>query len=246
MKLDHRDVQVWAILTDTSSGIVERFRQVLAPEETDRAGRFHFDRDRRSFVLARGALRMLLGYYLGVAPASVSFKYGSKGKPALAQPSSLEFNASHSGELAVFAFADGCEIGVDVEHIRPIPDGIAIANRFFSPEEVSDLLALPVEEQERAFYLCWSRKEAYIKATGDGLSAPLDQFRVTLTPDRPVRFIHLGQSTAAAEGWTLHDLQIAPDYAGALAYPEVRRPVSLTPVIDPEELLTLLDQKTRE
>jgi len=245
MKLDHRDVQVWALRTGTSSGVVEQFLQVLTPDEADRAGRFHFDRDRRSFVIARGALRMLLGSYLGIAPESVPFKYGSKGKPALAQTSTLEFNASHSGGLAVFAFTDGCELGIDVEQIRPIPDGIAIAHRFFSSEEVSDLLALPVKEQERAFYLCWSRKEAYIKATGDGLSTPLDQFRVTLTPDRPVRFVHLGHSTAAAERWTLHDLQIDPGYAAALAYPDAKRPVSVSPLIEPEELLTLLDRRAK-
>ena len=209
---------------------------LLEPEERDRAARFRFDHLQHAFILARGGLRVLLGCYLGVCPAAVQFTYGSKGKPTLSG-GSVEFNVSHSGGLAVFAFTFGCEIGVDVEQIRSLPDMLEIASQFFCVEETAELMALPAGERERAFFLCWTRKEAYIKATGDGLSAPLDSFRVALRPGAPARFVHFKHDASAAASWTLHDLSLTPAHAGALAYRDAPRSVLVQPVIESAELL---------
>src|SRR5208282_2181592 len=119
-------------------------------------------------------LRVLLGHYLGVAPGGIEFSYGPKGKPRLAAPVDVRFNISHSGGLALFAFTLDCEIGVDVEHIRPLRDMQEIASRFFCAEEATELMSLPAHGREQAFYLCWTRKEAYLKAVGEGLSEPID------------------------------------------------------------------------
>src|SRR5262249_20133919 len=153
------------------------FRSILAPDEKERAARFHFEHLRSAFIAARGVLRCLLGGYLNRHPGRVQFRYGARGKPALEPDAGIEFNLAHSGGLAVLAFASGCPIGVDLEQIRPIPELREIAARFFCAEEAAEIASLPSGERQRSFFRCWTRKEAYIKATGDGLSAPLDQFR---------------------------------------------------------------------
>ena len=137
----------------------------------------------------------------------------------------------------MFAFTRGCEIGIDLEQIRPLQDMQDMADRFFSAEEARELRSLAADERERAFFLCWTRKEAYIKAIGDGLSAPLDGFRVSIKPGQPARFIHLAHEENPAKHWSLHDLDLAPDYAGALAYWDAERAVKVLPLIDPAELL---------
>lgn len=238
-EIDGRSVHVWSVRTEASEAVAARFDRVLAPDERGRAARFPFNHLRHSFVIARGALRTLLGRYLNISPASIQFKYGSKGKPALLMPASLNFNASHSGGLAVFAFTCCCEVGVDVEQIRVMQDTQNIADRSFCSEESAELMSLPANHRERAFFLCWTRKEAYIKAIGDGLSAPLNGFRVTVQPSEPVRFMHIEHDTNAAKEWTLHDLRLASNYAAALAYRDVERPVAVLPVIDPAELLSI-------
>ena len=237
--LSGRDVHVWAVGTDVPSAVAEKFELHLGPDEKGRAARFRFDHLRESFVVARGVLRILLGRYLGVSPSSIRLKYGSRGKPALAGPACLDFSVSHSAALALFAFTTGCEVGVDIEQIRPLKDMQSIASRFFCSEEATELMSLAANQREHGFYLCWTRKEAYIKATGDGLSAPLDGFRVTLQPNQPARFIHLANDTSAAEAWTVQDLQLAPNYAAALAYRDPRRPVALFRIVSPAELLSV-------
>ena len=137
----------------------------------------------------------------------------------------------------MFACTIGCKVGVDIEQIRGLRDMQSIAGRFFCSEEATELMSLIADQRELGFYLCWTRKEAYIKAMGDGLSARLDSFRVTLRPGQPARFIHLADGSSSAEEWTLHDLQLAPNYAAALAYHDMERPVVLSPVIDAAEVL---------
>ncbi len=234
-----RAVHVWPVLTQAPDAVVEHFQLLLAPDETDRAGRFRFDHLRRSFILARGALRILLGRYLNTAPGGIEFGYGSKGKPALAARNALQFNASHSGDLALFAFTTDCEIGVDVERIRPMPDIEDVAKRFFCAEETAELMSLPAGQREHGFFLCWTRKEAYIKATGEGLSTPLDAFRVTLRPSEPAGMVHLERDPSAAQAWTLHDLTPAPGYAAALAYRDSPRPLEKFPFFNPKQLLDI-------
>lgn len=240
-----RDVHVWSVRTDGGNDDVARFGLVLSPPEQDRAAKFRFEALRKSFILARGALKLLLSRYLDICPDSVQFRYGENRKPALAPEHRLQFNASHSGGLAVFAFTLDREIGVDVEHIRPVPDMEGIAKRFFCLEEAADLMSLDASERERAFFLCWTRKEAYIKALGNGLSEPLDSFRVTVTPDAPAGFVHIAHDTRAAKLWTLHDLTLAPGYAGALAYADAPRPLRLSPPMTPLELLLATGRTAR-
>jgi 4'-phosphopantetheinyl transferase len=236
-ELDTRNVHVWSVGTEDPEAIAASFEQVLAPDERDRAARFRFEHLRRSFILAHGALRMLLGRYLDTSAAGIRFEYGSKGKPALAPRAFIDFNMSHSGGLVVFAFTRGCEIGVDLEQIHSIGDMQNIADRFFCPEEAAELMSLPVNQREHAFFLCWTRKEAYIKAIGDGLSAPLNDFRVTMQSAQHARFIHIAHDTNAAKEWTLHDLQLASNYAAALAYRGSGRTVAVLPLLEPAELL---------
>lgn len=236
-ELTGRAVHVWPVSIQAPLLVVDQFRSLLAPDETARAARFRFEHLQHSFILARGALRILLGRYLNTPPAHLAFTYGSKGKPALAELCELQFNASHSRDLALFAFTMDCALGVDVESIRPMPDREAVAKRFFCAEEAAELTALPADQRDQAFFLCWTRKEAYIKATGEGLFAPLDAFRVTLQPGEPARMIHLERDPIAAQAWTLHDLISEPGYAAALAYRDSPRPLETLRVVNPKQLL---------
>ena len=174
------EVHVWRLTLDRPP---ERFLELLEPDEVERANRFYFERDRKHFVVARGFLRLLLGWYLHAGPKQLQFAYGAWGKPSLANEfceSQLRFNMSHSHGVALYAVTQGREIGVDVEHVRAYFAGDYIARRFFSPHEVGDLRGLPEDDRVSAFFRCWTRKEAYIKATGRGMSQPLDGFDVTL------------------------------------------------------------------
>ena len=236
-ELPGRVVHIWPVSIETPDPVVEQLRPLLDPVETDRAARFKFEHLRGAFILTRGVLRVLLGRYLHSVPQDVQFRYGSKGKPALLSPGGLQFNVSHSGGVALFAFTMDCEIGVDVEGIRPMPDMEGIAQRFFCAEETAELISLPLGQRDQGFFHCWTRKEAYIKATGEGLSEPLDAFRVTLRPGQPAGILHLGRDPAAAGLWKLHDLRVAPGYAAALAYRDTPRPIKEFSLMNPKQLL---------
>ena len=238
-ELTGRVVHLWPVSLQAPDGVVAQVQSLLATDESDRAARFKFAHLRSSFILAHGALRILLGRYLNSLPQDLQFIYGSKGKPALGALSRLQFNASHSGGLALFAFTTECEIGVDVEALRPMKDIGGIAKRFFCVEETAELMSLPAGQRDEAFFLCWTRKEAYIKATGEGLSVPLDDFRVTLRPGETAKMLDLAHDPNAAEAWTLHGLSVAAGYAGALAYRDARRPIKIFPLADPKHLLDL-------
>jgi len=188
----------------------------LAPEELDRASRFRFARDRNRFTAGRGLLRELLGGYLGVRPEQVAFSYGPYGKPALAGRQ-LFFNVSHSGATVVFAFCRGAEVGVDVERLGNGCDDESVARRFFARREVEELFGLPPARRPRAFLTCWTRKEAYIKARGEGLSLPLQEFQVTLVPGEPPRLVRTDWEPSEASEWRIHDLWGIPDTVAALA-----------------------------
>ncbi|MDQ6665547.1 MAG: 4'-phosphopantetheinyl transferase superfamily protein [Acidobacteriota bacterium] len=237
-KLTGRDVHIWPVsLPISAPGPDLPFLPFLSPDERERVARFQFERHRRAFTVARGALRVLLGHYLDTSPGGISFEYGPRGKPKLLEPARVKFNVSHSGELAVFAFTLDGELGIDIEHVRPMPDMREIAVQYFCEEEAEELMALPDDVRERAFFLCWTRKEAYIKAMGDGLSTALNAFRVTLRPDEPARFIHLERDLDVAGKWTLHDLNLNPHYAAALAYRDEPRPILPQPLIELAELV---------
>jgi len=215
-------VHVWRIRLDQSPAMVESFRQLLAADERVRANRFHFEKDRRHFIVARGGLRKLLERYLGIAAADLRFAYADHGKPFLApgtfgSRAPLKFNLAHSGSLAVYAFTSLGEIGIDLEQIKPEFTGEDIARRFFSATEVACLDQLPAAERPLAFFNCWTRKEAFIKAKGMGLSLGLDQFDVTLAPDQDAALLRTRWEESEAGRWSLRTLDIGAGYVGAVA-----------------------------
>jgi len=218
-------IHVWSVPLDPPAERVAACRRLLSPDEVARADRFRFDRHRRRYAVGRGVLRTLLGRYLGADPAAVVFCYGGNDKPYLADGTAsrrgpaLWFNLSNSEELAVVAFATSAELGVDVEALRPMPDALAIAERFFSAAEREALAAAPAAERDRAFFRCWTRKEAYLKAVGTGITVRLDAFDVTLGPAEPARMLALDGDPERAAAWRLHHLEPAPGYLGALAAP---------------------------
>jgi len=214
------EVHVWRASLEESQPQVECFRHNLAADEQKRADRFYFQRDRRRFITAHGVLRGILGLYLNVAPNYLSFRYSSYGKPALAWESggdAIRFNMSHSHGVALYAVTRGREIGIDVEFIRRDLEVEQIAERFFSQSEIAMLRALPPSLQRHAFFLCWTRKEAYIKARGEGLSIPLDQFDVSLIPGKAAGLLNTRPNSDEALGWWLQDLTLDSGYAAALA-----------------------------
>jgi 4'-phosphopantetheinyl transferase len=191
---------------------------LLSDAERQKASRFAFERERGRFIVARARLRQLLAERLGMEPESVEFTYGVHGKPALArrlaQPD-LRFNVSRCGDVAVYAFAPGREIGVDVEAVRVIRDADDIAARFFSRRENEAYLALDPRDRPLGFLNCWTRKEAFIKALGDGLYHPLDRFDVSLAPGEPARILRVASTPGAHCGWTLHSFLPGPGLIGA-------------------------------
>ena len=219
--LGARDVHVWRVCLEQREASVERLRQLLSSDEQARADRFHFDIDRRHFIVARGSLRTILSRYLEIAPAEIQFSYESHGKPRIASANSqaerLKFNVAHSGGLALYAFTLVGEIGIDLEHIRPEFTGDDIARRFFSATEVARLDKLPTQTRHEAFFNCWTRKEAFIKAKGVGLSLALDQFDVTLAPAEPAALLRTYWDENEAARWSLQAIDPGSGYAGAVA-----------------------------
>jgi 4'-phosphopantetheinyl transferase len=219
--LETGTVHVWRISLDQPDDRLDRFRRTLEPDELNRAGRFHFEKHQRHFIVARGFLRSVVARYLETQPEALRFSYGAYGKPVLAGEHVLRFNLSHSHEVALLAVALDAELGVDVEHIRADFASEEIARRFFSRAEVEVFNALPKEEQVAAFFRCWTRKEAYIKAIGKGLSQALDAFDVTLAPDVQPALLRVEGDDASR--WLLRNVDVGEGYAGALA---VERPVA--------------------
>jgi 4'-phosphopantetheinyl transferase len=215
--LQPHQVDIWRVLLDPYSGSVTFFESTLSAEESGRAARFHFQADRDRFILAHGCLRAILARYLHCEPRQVDFSAGEFGKPALAPPQELNFNLSHSGDIALIAIARQHNIGIDVERIRPEMEIESIASRFFSQAEISELMALPPDQREIGFFHGWTRKEAYIKAQGSGLSLPLDSFDVSLAPGEPTALQSTRPDAAEADRWTLISIDVSPGYAGALA-----------------------------
>lgn len=221
------EVHLWLADLDTLGWDPGRFRELLSEDEVQRASRYHNRDDWRHFILRRGLLRSILGRYLGVPPAEVRFIYSQYGKPGLDgihRASWLNFNLSHSADLALFALGRGRRVGVDVERVRTDLDIVELAGRYFSTAERAALLALPGADQLHAFFACWTRKEAFIKASGWGLSFPLDAFDVTLAPFEEARLlaVRYGSENAAfsslppERAWLFQHLEPRPGYIGAL------------------------------
>ena len=214
LELEAAEIHVWRAYLDRTETLLQQFEATLSTDEKARADRFVFRRDRNHFVGTRGILRELLGRYLSRSPEDLQFDYGVLGKPSLRREifkQSIQFNVSHSHGLALLAFTVGRNLGVDVEFVRSGFASEEIADRYFSPSEVAELRVLSPSLREEGFFLCWTRKEAYIKARGEGLQIPLDSFHVSLTPRKPERL----QSPDSSR-WNLRSLSPDPRYVGAL------------------------------
>lgn len=214
LSLEPGEVHVWRVDLEQPEDVVHQFRGTLENDEIHRADRFHFEKDRRAFAVSRGFLRHVIGRYSQTRPAELRFSYGPYGKPALSGEHSLRFNMSHSRGVALVAVTEGRELGVDVEYIRADFASEDIARRFFSPLEVEAFNVLPGELRVAAFFRCWARKEAYIKAIGRGLSQPLDGFDVTLAPGTPAALLRADEDDTSR--WSLADIDVGEEYAGAL------------------------------
>jgi 4'-phosphopantetheinyl transferase len=217
LSLAEDEIHVWRAWLDRPVG---RMEDSLSADERARADRFHFDRDKRRFVAGRAILRAILARYLNLAPGAIAFRYLSHGKPTLATSSlrpAVGFNLAHADGLALYVFCASGDVGIDVERLRPIPDAVHIAERFFAAGERASLRSLPAESVDEAFLSCWTRKEAYLKALGAGLSAPLDACEVTLAPGEPARLLQVVDDSGDGSPWLLHSLVPAPGYLGACA-----------------------------
>lgn len=217
-------VHVWPFSLASTSAASAEEAKLLSADETARAERFHFDRDRQGFITGRAALRRVLAHYLEADPAALGFSYGPAGKPSLFEPpegQELNFNLSHSAGWGLLAVTRGREIGVDLERIRSSDDLAAVARRFFARDEVAALADIDPALFEQAFFACWTRKEALLKAFGAGLSLPLDGFCVSLDPREPARLISTAFRPAEVRRWSLVDIDLgAPlkqDFRAALA-----------------------------
>ena len=225
--LGRGEVHVWRTALDLDPPRVAALADSLSPDERDRAARFHFERDRVRFTVARGVLRALLGRYLDLPAPALAFDYGAHGKPALAAAmgaramagspgAEVRFNLSHSAGVALCAVTRGRDVGVDVEGLRADFATDEIAERFFSPAERVALRALPAAARCAAFFACWTRKEAYIKARGLGLAIPLDAFDVSLAPHEPAALLATRDEPGETVRWSLQALTPGVGFAGAL------------------------------
>lgn len=218
MNLSSREVHIWHIALLQDDATVAECRKILFEDETQRADRFYFERDRRRFTVAHAALRQVLSRYLEVTPGEIKFSIGPKGKPDLVdvETQQIRFNLSHSGEIALLAVARGQCLGIDVEFIKTDFGGEEIAERFFSRNEVKTLQALPADQKPAAFFSCWTRKEAYIKAVGEGLSLPLDSFDVAFAPGAAPALLRVDADAGELTRWSMYDIPVPPEYKAAL------------------------------
>ena len=219
LRLAENEVHLWRIELDAIAQAESRWRDVLSPDEIARADRFHLARDRQTFTATRAWLRILLGRYADSDPKVLSFSYGKQEKPALGgaqSASQIQFNVSHSGLKAILAFARRRVVGVDVEQVRDNFDHEALARRFFSPAEQEALAALPPGEKCEGFFRCWTRKEAYLKAHGLGLSLALDSFDVALAPGERQALLATRPDRDEARRWSLCEVDAGSGYQAAL------------------------------
>jgi 4'-phosphopantetheinyl transferase len=211
------EVHVWRASLD--GPWPKSFELSLAEEDRERAARFKFEGDRHRFIMARACLRTILARYLKTNASGLRFELGPFGKPGLAVPRNaldVRFNLSHSHQLALIAITRGRAVGVDVEFMRADFANDEVAAHFFSPREVKQLVRMPAAIKTRSFFNCWTRKEAYIKARGEGLSHPLDQFDVSFAPDAPAELLGSRVDPAEVSRWCLEDLSPHPAYAAAV------------------------------
>ena len=216
-ELDPNEVHIWFVCVDDEKYHLDGLWDILSEDEKERANRFYFDHDRTRYILAHGILRTLLSCYTKTKPNSHYFISNPYGKPALSEKGTPCFNMSHSGSQILYGFTREREIGVDIELVKSIENIDQIIDRYFSKREKLEFSKLPDHLLKEAFYTCWTRKEAFIKAQGQGLSIPLDQFSVSFLTEKPVRILETQHDNQAADRWSLLDVSVNTNYKSAAA-----------------------------
>lgn len=217
---DPQEVHVWAFDLNVSTCELERLKSVLSPHEVERSARFHFDRHRNHYIAAHGGLREVIARYLSLAPNNLEFDHGPRGKPFLAgsvNSSGLQFNLAHSEAFALLAISPQARVGVDVEHVRTLPDAEELVARFFSSREASQFRALSHHQRDEAFFNLWTRKEAWLKATGEGIGHLLAEVEVSFLPAAPARLLSLPNGYNEGLKWSLISIAPAKGFVGAVA-----------------------------
>jgi 4'-phosphopantetheinyl transferase len=221
LMLARNEVHIWRVTLELPTVNPNLLRDLLSSNERARAERFVFSQHRDRFIVAHGFLRVILSSYLNCSPAEIAFTYDEHGKPWLLSPDhhggKLNFNLAHSAMLAIYGVTLGRAIGVDIEHIRTDFAVDEIARSAFSANDAHCLFSLPPHERQKAFFDGWTRKEAFIKAKGTGLSLPLDQFDVTLAPGEPAALLETRWDKSEVQLWSLRAMDVAPDYAASIA-----------------------------
>jgi 4'-phosphopantetheinyl transferase len=220
LTVSHDEVHVWRASLDVAPWHRQQLLSTLASDEVAKAERFYHAQDRVRFIVARGLLRVILGRYLGVSPRRLQFRYGPWGKPALAPEfgvDDLQFNLSHAHDLALYAIARNRQVGIDLEYLRSIPEVEQLVERYFSSHEKTAFHALAPCEQLGAFFRCWTCKEAFIKARGQGFSLAPDRFDVSIAPGMPATLLGVCGNGGEASRWSLRELAPAFGYLAALA-----------------------------
>jgi 4'-phosphopantetheinyl transferase len=218
--LRDNEVHLWITPLSAPAEKLSYFKSIVSVDEKERAQRFRKISDGKRYLVARGSLRFLLASYGAGAPDRLEFTYGLFGKPSLSNESSkaaLNFSVSHSEDQGLFGFARARRIGVDLEYVRPDVDALGLAKRYFSPDEFRRLRRLPASRQYEAFYCAWTRKEAYLKACGEGLSFGLERVEVNFSPAERPRIRAVSGVPNVSAAWTVKHLSPAPSYLGAVA-----------------------------
>lgn len=219
--LPRNEVHVWRASLGVSSAMLGWFQRILSADELSRADRFHFQHDRERYIVGHGLLRTILSHYLCADPATLDFVCNEYGKPELASindDATLRFNMSHSHGRVIYAFTNKREVGIDIEYVRTMDDAAQLIERFCSERERAEYRSVPGNLRQLAFFNCWTRKEAYTKARGEGMSRPLDKFSVSLAPGKPVMLLDTEEGDEETRRWSLEDLRPgAPGYVAAIA-----------------------------
>lgn len=212
-----QEVHIWQVSLDQLPPTVSRLSDLLSDDERAQAGRFDFEHDREHYIIARGVLRTVLGKYLGISPQQIRFEYGDHGKPVLPGTPPLRFNLTHSNNLMLLAVTLRHDVGIDMEYLRLMPDAENIAHRFFTKAEIKALRALPESQKLEGFFIHWVCKEAYLKALGNGLAKPLDQFEILSTLRRPQGLLKVFDTPDESKRWFFQVFRPTDGYISALA-----------------------------
>jgi 4'-phosphopantetheinyl transferase len=217
LNLQNNDVHIWRTNLNLETELVKKSIKILSLDERKRAERYKFEKHRNYFIVARSTLRKILSNYLNLEPDRIKFDYSDRGKPSLSdchQQENLQFNLSHSQELALYAFTKNKKIGIDLEYCRPMPDAESIAKRFFSTNEYKWISSFSSNTQQEAFFRCWTAKEAYLKATGEGIAGSLEKIEIDLTGKN---LFKLKESDREISNWLLYTFIPEVNYLATVA-----------------------------